>query len=176
MPVMEELETTYLLKTVPDGLNFAPQKELLDIYLPSTAQHPILRIRKRGEKYEITKKEPVDNDDASRQLETTIGLTPEEYAELSKVSGRRIRKTRYYLEREGVTFEIDVFQDELKGLVLVDVEFQSLEEKEAFIMPDFCLRDITQEKFVAGGILAGKNYKDIESDLKRFSYEPIFIN
>lgn len=172
---MEELEITYLLKTIPEGLQSAQQKELLDIYLPSGAEHPVLRIRKSGEKYEITKKVPVVEGDASRQLETTIPLTAEEYHELATVPGKRIRKTRYYLEQSGITFEIDVFQDELKGLVLVDVEFKTMEEKDALDMPAFCLRDITQEKFIAGGRLAGKSYSDIESDLARLGYQPIFV-
>ena len=173
---MEELEITYLLKKVPEGLHSVLVKELLDVYIPSTSEHPKLRIRKLGDIHEITKKVPVDNNDASRQIETTIPLTQEEYTELSQLSGKRIRKLRYYYYKDGTDFEVDIFQDALKGLVVVDVEFDSIEKKNAFKMPDFCLVDITQEKFIAGGELCGKSYSDIEKDLARFGYVPIFLD
>jgi|SRR3989344_5478235 len=172
---MQELERTYLIKKIPEGLTKLPHKEILDIYIPSSAEHPVLRIRKAGNKYEITKKEPIRGGDSSDQLETTIPLTQEEYAELAELKGKRVRKVRYYLTKESHTFEIDVFQDGLRGLVLVDVEFKNIAEKNAFAMPDFCLAEVTQEDWCAGGMLCGKQYKDIEPELKRFGYLPIVI-
>ena len=62
---------------------------------------------------------------------------------------------------------------DLAGLVVIDFEFTTEAEKASFSMPDFCLADITQEKFIAGGVLAGKSYTDIESDLQRFSYQKL---
>jgi hypothetical protein len=55
-------------------------------------------------------------------------------------------------------------------MVLVDFEFDTEEDQAAFAMPEFCLADVTQEDFIAGGILAGKKYQDLEEDLKRFNY------
>ncbi len=37
-------------------------------------------------------------------------------------------------------------------------------------MPDFCLVEVTQEDFVAGGMLCGKSYEDIKADLDRYGY------
>jgi len=55
---MEELELTYLIKKIPENLFNSPFKEMLDIYIPQNEKHPKLRIRKIGEKYEITKNQP----------------------------------------------------------------------------------------------------------------------
>ena len=63
----------------------------------------------------------------------------------------------------------------MEGLVLVDIEFETPEEKNAFMMPDFCLVDVSQEEFIAGGMLAGKKYRDIEDDLARYEYKKIYI-
>jgi hypothetical protein len=46
-------------------------------------------------------------------------------------------------------------------------------EKEKFKKPDWLGDDVTEEDFVAGGMLCGKKYEDIESDLNRFSYKKI---
>lgn len=174
--MQEEFELTYLAKSLPS--NFSSEtvsKEILDIYLPASAEHATLRVRKRGDVYEITKKEPVSGTDSSHQNENTIPLTKEEFDDLKTLQGKRVRKIRYYYEEEGTTFEIDVFQDALKGLVLVDVEFTSNEEKAKFVPPEWILADVTQEKFVAGGVLCGKSYKDIESHLIQYDYKQIVI-
>lgn len=172
---MEELELTYLAKNLPVGFEKSPSKEMLDIYLPTGSEHPTLRVRRQGDRLEITKKEPINPDDRSHQLETTIPLTKEEYAELSQLPGKRLEKTRYYFEENGTTFEIDVFRGDLVGLVVVDVEFDSLEKKGKFVKPDWCLAEVTQENFIAGGMLCGKKYADIERDLLKFGYQKIGV-
>lgn len=173
---MEEIELTFLAKPeVKEKLKEAVKKEMLDIYVPASDAHPGLRMRKSGEKYEITRKRPVKEGDASHQIETTIPLTKEEFADLSVVKGKRIEKDRYIYKEGECAFEIDVFKGDLCGLVVVDVEFGSLEEKARFKMPKWCLVEVTQEKFVAGGMLCGKKYEDIEEDLGRFQYAKITI-
>lgn len=167
---MEELELTYLPKSLPPGILASPSNEMLDIYVPQSADHPILRIRRSGKKHEITKKQPIKQEDFSSQLETTIPLTSEEFADLEKIHGKRVAKTRYLYEENGVHYEIDVFQGSLKGLILVDIEFNSLEDKSNFSPPDWLLTEVTQEKFLVGGMLCGKSYTEIEGKLKSFGY------
>ena len=170
---MIELERTFLAKYLPEGLKNCKSKEIIDIYIPKSQVHPKIRIRKNGDKYEMTKKQPIHDHDKSKQKEQTIILTEEEFKELSKLDGKRVRKIRYFYEFNGNIAEFDVFQDELKGLVLVDFEFEDENAKDKFVMPDFCLIDITNEEFIAGGMLCGKSYKDIEEKLKKFNYKPI---
>ena len=168
---MIELEKTYLVKELPDLTN-CEYKDMLDIYIPKAAGHPVLRIRKNGDKYEMTKKQPVQGD-PSKQLEQTIPLTKIEFDELAQLEGKRTHKKRYYFEYGGRMAEVDVFLDALEGLVVVDFEFEKEEEKDAFKMPPFCLVDITPEEFIAGGMVCGKSYSELEADLARFNYKKI---
>ncbi len=170
---MIELEKTYLLKYFPKGVRNAPKKKIADIYFPKNVKHPTLRLRRAGEKYEMTKKKPVAGRDSSEQIEETIPLTKEEFAALLKASGKSSEKMRYYYPYQNRTAEITVFEKKLRGLVLVDVEFGTVEEKNKFEMPEFCLADVTQEKFAAGGMLAGKSYRDLEKNLSRYGYKKI---
>jgi adenylate cyclase len=173
---MDEFELTYLPKHLPAGLKDAPSKKMLDIYLPTTSAHPSLRVRKQGDTMEITKKQPVRDNDASHQRETTIPLTEAEYADLSKLQGRRIEKTRYYYTESAVSYEVDVFEGELEGLILIDVEFSSKEDKNQFTPPEWFLADVTCEKFIAGGMLCGKRYDEIQGDLLKVGYiQKLFI-
>lgn len=168
-----ELERTFLLKNIPVGLEKCKSIEIIDIYLPKSAKHPILRIRKKGDVFEMTKKYPLVGKDFSEQEEYNISLSKEEFKELSEIEGKRFRKIRYFYPLDGKTAEIDIYLDALRGLAFVDFEFDSRAEKDKFKMPHFCLADVTQEKFVAGGMLAGKKYSDIEPFLKKYNYKKI---
>lgn len=166
---MIELEKTYLAKFLP---KLEKGKDMIDIYIPTETRHPILRIRKNGEKYEMTKKYPVKEGDSSKQHEFTISLTKEEFEELSNsLKGKRTHKIRYNHEYNGRIAEVDVFQDRLKGLVVVDFEFETEEEKDKFEMPNFCLADVTQEEFLAGGMLCGKSFEELGDKLNKLGYK-----
>ncbi len=170
---MIELEKTYLLKYFPKDFDFSEYKEIYDVYV-GVGDHPILRVRKNGEKYEITKKYPVSGTDSSKQIENTIEISEGEFCELAKLpSGRKIRKFRYDYFYKGQNFEFDVFKDDLFGLVLIDAEFATEDEKDRFSMPDFALVDVTQEKIFAGGVLSGKKYEDIVERLNFYNYQKL---
>jgi adenylate cyclase len=123
--------------------------------------------------YELTKKTQADPNDAGAQHEENVELTADEFAALAKGDGRNLTKTRYNLPYEGRIAEVDVFSGPLKGLVIVEFEFDTPEEKDAFVKPDFCLADVTQEDFIAGGVLAGKAYDDLAPELARFGYKAL---
>ena len=173
---MIELEKTYLAKSIPDDLANHKRIEIIDLYIPSTVKHPILRLRKNGDEFEMTKKSPVNNNDASKQDENTIPLTQEEFEALSKVKGNKIHKYRYFYPYEGRVAEFDIFLDKFKGLVVVDIEFDNEEEKDDFEMPDFCLVEVTFENFIAAGMLSGKTYSDIIKYLDKLKYKKLKYN
>ncbi|MFC2702247.1 MAG: hypothetical protein ACFN3A_00275 [Candidatus Nanosyncoccus sp.] len=168
-----ELELTFLAKELPREIKTVKPTCIIDIYVPDTSKHSHLRLRQKGNNYEITKKLPVTEGDASEQIEQTIPLTKEEFTTLSTCSKKKVIKDRYRMTIEGKIAEIDVFADELKGLVLIDFEFSTENEKSTFKIPDIALADVTQEEFIAGGLLAGKTYDDIAPELERFNYQPI---
>ena len=165
-----ELEKTFLAARLPEGIEDCRSEIIEDIYVPASVEHPILRMRRRGEKCEITKKEPVDGTDSTKQYEHTISLTPDEYAALAMATGKRFKKRRYYCQLGGHNAEVDVYLDALEGLVVIDFEFSDQASMDAFVAPDICLADVSQEASVAGGILAGKSYADVEQFLASYKY------
>lgn len=172
---MIELERSFLPRSLPAGLAQCEHVEVRDLYFPKSAEHPKLRVRKMDGKMEVTKKGPTRGRDSSEMLEQTIPLTNEEYGALTKSEGKELVKTRYFYEHEGKVLEFGVFHGGLEGLVIIDVEFSSAGEKDSFRMPDFCLADVTQEKFAAGGMLCGKTYAQVETRLQKFRYRKLFL-
>jgi CYTH domain-containing protein len=170
---MLELERTFLAKSLPADLNKYAAKEIIDTYIPLEAEHPKIRLRQKGDRHNLTKKILMEAGDSSVMEEQTIILNAEEAAAFAQLPGKKLHKARYAYPCGDAIAEIDVFLDELAGLVVVDFEFDSAQEKEAFIMPEWCLCEVSQEEFIAGGRLCGKKYADIETDLSRLGYQRI---
>lgn len=168
-----ELEKTYLATYLPEGLATLPFERISDVYVPETAEHAVVRLRHKGDTYCITKKIPVSGDDSSRQHEHTIILSREEYEALTTCSNKQFTKRRYNLELGGSQAELDVYEGDLAGLVVIDFEFATDEEMAAFSAPDICLVDVTQDALIAAGKLAGKTYEDIRPQLEAYGYESL---
>lgn len=169
-----EREKTYLARYIPSQINGARSELIHDIYIPEI-DHAVIRLRHRGEKFELTKKEPLTGDDSSRQNEHTIPLTQDEYNAFAAISKKELIKRRYYCTIYGHDAEVDIFEGALRGLVLIDFEFPSDEAMANFEPPECCLADVTQDIVSAAGRLAGKTYQDIASELATFHYQPLFL-
>lgn len=99
----------------------------------------------------LTRKADVD---PSTRLLTSIYLSPEEFALLAGLPGTVLRKTRHRLALEGgVTMSVDRFEGPLEGLILAEKEFETDAAMAAFIAPDFCVREVTDDPRYTGGAL-----------------------
>lgn len=170
-----EYEKTYLARRLPEGLNVANSVLIRDIYIPQTANHAVLRLRAKDDDYVITKKTIMHGTDSSTMKEETIPLAADEYDALKGCSNKDFIKRRYFVTLAGRAAEVDVFEEKLAGLVVIDFEFSSEEEKNNFIMPEICIADVTQEEAIAGGFVAGKSYADIETVLAGYGYKRLEV-
>lgn len=175
MANVTEIERTYLAKSIPDGLTKSKHARITDIYFPASVLHAKLRIRQKDERFEITKKTILDEANAGVQREENISISDAEFEALAKGDGRKVAKTRYFYSYKGFTAEFDVFEAPLLGLILIDFEFKNFEEFQTFTIPDFCLDDVTQEEFIAGGVLAGQTLEQVNHYLEKFNYKPLFL-
>ncbi len=167
-----ELESTYLAAFLPNGLDACRRVDIEDYYFPASEAMPRLRIRRKDNSYQFTKKTPIGGD-VGHQAEEHIEINASEYNALKKGDGRGVAKTRYLFPHGDLVAEVDLFRGALAGLCVVEFEFSSQTEKDAFVTPNFCLADVTHEDFIAGEALAGRSYQDIESELRRLGYSPI---
>jgi CYTH domain-containing protein len=49
---------------------------------------------------------------------------------------------------------VDIFEGELAGLIAAEAEFETVEAMEAFPIPDFAMREVTDDICYIGGHLA----------------------
>jgi len=83
---------------------------------------------------------------------TTMYLSAEEHALLSRLPGAEVRKTRHVLAAGGRRFGVDVFEGRHAGLVMVEVELAGDDGDVA--PPAFAGREVTGDERYSGGWLA----------------------
>jgi CYTH domain-containing protein len=171
-----EYEKTFLLKSLPSGIENARSVLIRDVFVPDIARHPHLRLRQKDNTYVITKKYPVAGSDPSMQYEHTIELERDEFDALVNCSKKGFVKRRYFMNLAGRPAEIDIYHELLEGLAIVDFEFDNELGKNKFETPDFVLADVTQEEALAGGFLAGKSFNDIMPLLEKYGYKALFLS
>lgn len=133
-----EIERKYLVKTTPTNLDQYESKQIAQGYL---CTEPVVRIRRSNDDYYMTYK----GDGLMVREEYNLPLTKEAYEHLRpKIDGLLIAKTRYLIPLDGkLTAELDVFEEDLSGLTIVEVEFDSIEEANMFTAPDWFGEDVT---------------------------------
>jgi CYTH domain-containing protein len=149
-----ERERRWLCREVPRHL-IRQTLTVTDLYIKGTR----LRLREMRPSdggprlLKLIRKADVD---AQTRLITTIYLSEEEFAVLAAaLSGFRLTKIRHRLHAPpGVLMSVDEFQGDLMGLILAEAEFGTPDELEAFEMPNFANREVTNELEYTGGWLA----------------------
>ncbi len=134
-----EIERKFVVKYLPEGIYDAPYTDIRQSYI---SVEPVIRIRKADDEYILTIK---GRGDISRE-EKEIFISRQEYENLrKKTETREVVKRRYFYPLEdGHTAEIDIYEGELDGFKIVEVEFESIEEAEAFTPPDFFGKDVSR--------------------------------
>jgi len=149
-----ERERRWLCRSVPRE-RVERSESITDLYVTGTR----LRLREAraldggAAMLRLTRKADVD---ARTRLISSIYLSQDEFALLASVlTGARLKKLRHRLTGPaGVTLAADEFQGALDGLVLAEAEFETPEALAAFAMPDFALREVTDDARFTGVQLA----------------------
>ena len=134
-----EIERKYLVRRLPDDLSKYEAKKIAQGYL---CTDPVVRIRRSNDNYYMTYK----GDGLMVREEYNLPLTREAYEHLlPKIDGLLIAKTRYLIPlTDRLTAELDVFEGILSALTLVEVEFDSVEDANAFVPPEWFGEDVTE--------------------------------
>ena len=98
----------------------------------------------------------------------TVGrilLSPGEYEFLDHLEGDRLTKLRHYHNYCDRVFSIDVFEGELAGLVLCEVEAGGIEELMSAEPPAYVKYEVTEDAFFTGGNLCRTTRAELQRKL-----------
>ena len=136
-----EIEKKFLVKSIPDNLDSYKLRIIEQGYLCTV---PAIRVRKDNDLYYMTYK---SGGVALAHEEANLPLTEEAYEHLlPKSDGIIISKKRYEIPHGAFTIELDIFEKDLEGLVVAEVEFDSVEEADEYVPPHWFGEEVTMDK------------------------------
>lgn len=150
-----EYERCFLLDDLPSDLG-EEYHRITDTYISQTRMR-LRRMEKPDGEFVVAKLGQKYREDGQSEFErtiTSIYLNEEEYPVFAELAGEKIVKRRYRYLFEGQKYSVDVFEGNLKGLVLCDVEGESSEQIQSLTMPPFAAKEVTDENFFSGANLA----------------------
>jgi len=165
-----EVEYRYLLNKGPDDLPDVSKSWLIhDRYFPNTR----LRLRhmksfsRNEDIYKLTQKYRPATQNAYETTITNIYLTEAEYNLFESLEARILTKRRYPYTWQNYTLSIDVFEGRHQGLILAEMELENKAEADAFVLPSFVLKDVTDDPFFTGGNLVAMTEAEFRQGLSQ---------
>ena len=144
MPI--EIERKFLVDKKPENLDSYQQYKISQGYIDITddrSENLEMRIRMKGDKYYQT----VKSGWGLERSEEEIELSKQQFNTLWPFTeGRRIEKIRYEINYGKHLIEFDVYLEQLEGLMVAEVEFDNVEESEAFKPPDWFGKEVTEDE------------------------------
>lgn len=132
-----EIERKFLIDKIPFNIEDYDSHLIEQAYL---CTEPVVRIRRQDDTYYMTYK---SKGFLSRE-EYNLPLTEESYIHLlKKADGNIITKERYIIPYDKYKIELDIFKDGFNGLVLAEVEFDTEDEANNFVPPEWFGEDVT---------------------------------
>ena len=132
-----EIERKFTVSKLPADLETYPFHIIEQAYL-NTA--PVIRVRRQDDSFYMTYK----GSGMLAREEYNLPLDQASYEHLrAKADGNIISKKRYLIPLPPYTIELDIFAAPFSGLIMAEVEFDSEEEANAFLPPEWFDKDVT---------------------------------
>jgi adenylate cyclase len=133
-----EVERKFLVDQPPD-LSGVESEEIEQGYLAIGSDGEV-RLRRKGDRLLLTAKRGggLSRDEAEVELDSQAfdRLWP-------LTDGRRLHKRRHVIPQGDLAIEVDVYEGDLEGLVVAEIEFPSEDEAREFDPPEWLGEDVT---------------------------------
>ncbi len=136
---MAEIERKFLVKEMPRAESGSTAIEQGYLALDQDTE---VRLRRAGDELFLTAK----GGHGEVREEVEVPIEPEAFAALWPLTaGQRLHKTRHEIPWNGLTVEIDVYGGGNRGLIVAEVEFETVEAAHRFEPPAWLGRDVSGE-------------------------------
>lgn len=146
-----EIEKKYIVPKVSFNLSKYKHFDIKQGYLDISPSNEI-RVRSLDDKYILTTKKMYPS---GFREEIEKYITHKEFDAKYKLTvGKRIEKKRYQIPYSGLIIELDIFEGKNNGLLLAEVEFDSMDKAKDFKAPSWFGEDVTNDKSYKNANLA----------------------
>ena len=118
-----------------------------------------VRLRRMGGDFSLT----VKSSGTMIRAESEISISEDQFDDLwAATEGRRILKDRYFIPYGYLKIEVDVFKGKLKGLVIAEVEFESVAAALVFQKLEWMDIEVTENlQFNNRNLLAAESFEEV---------------
>ncbi len=143
-----EIERKFLVTAPPPNLLRFPHTQIEQGYIGSVDNDTEIRIRREfGRRWGVQYFETIKSGAGLQRAEHEFELTLQQYdIRWPQTYGQRLKKTRYEIPQGSKVIELDVYQDDLEGLKVAEVEFPSVESSQDFTPPTWFGSEVTNNK------------------------------
>jgi adenylate cyclase len=135
--LVAEIERKFRVERVPDALGAGVPLRQAYLALDGDVE---LRVRSQGEAHVLT----VKGGRGIERTEIELAIDEQQFDELWALAGdRHLEKTRYRVPVGDASAELDLYRGRLSGLAVVEVEFRSREQADAFVPPPWFGDELT---------------------------------
>jgi adenylate cyclase len=145
-----EVERKFLLDAVPSGEH--RRRAIAQGYVAIDADGAEVRVRRADDTTTLT----IKSAPGLVRVEEEMPIDERRFESLWRLTeGRRVVKTRHLVAlADGLTAEVDEYQEALAGLLTAEIEFPSVEASRAFMPPDWLGPEVTGDERYANRTLA----------------------
>jgi adenylate cyclase len=137
-----EVERKFLVHALPDDLRPASPVSIEQGYVAAGSDGTEVRLRRKGDRFYQT----IKQGQGLKRVQTEVALSAEQFdAMWPHTQGRRLVKQRYEVPRGPHVIELDVFGGSLEGLIIAEVEFETVEEAGGFDPPGWFGEEVTDD-------------------------------
>jgi CYTH domain-containing protein len=136
-----EVERKFLVGAAPDWLEGCESAPIQQGYVALDGDTEV-RVRRFGEERWLT----VKHGGGLVRAEIEVELDADRFEQLwALTDGRRVSKRRYVVASEHRSFDVDVYEEDLAGLIVAEVEFDSVDLSAAFEPPPWLGDEVTDD-------------------------------
>ncbi len=152
----KEIERKFCVRKMPD-ITACTGVEISQGYIAVDEDDTEVRLRRKDKRFYQT----VKIGKGVQRTEVEVELSRAQFDTLWPLTaGRRVEKVRYEIAEGVWTIELDVYCGRLKGLVVAEVEFETVAESSRFVPPPWFGRDVTDDDRYKNATLAYKGTPD----------------
>ena len=155
----KEIERRFLVQKLPPSLLQYESIPIEQGYLSIEVGGNAVRLRRMGGDFSLT----VKSSGTMIRAENEISISEDQFDDLwAATEGRRILKDRYFIPYGYLKIEVDVFKGKLKGLVIAEVEFESVAAALVFQKLEWMDIEVTENlQFNNRNLLAAESFEEV---------------
>lgn len=137
-----EIERKFLVDNLPDAGILSAPTSIDQGYLTAESGELEVRLRRKGDHYFQT----IKQGQGLSRVQTEVALSREQFdAMWPHTEGRRVVKRRHEIPHGPHIIELDVFGGSLEGLLIAEVEFDSVDRAREFDPPEWFEEEVTDD-------------------------------